>query len=230
MCSAWRNSSVIRISPASAAEQRRLAVFTVSPMTVNSSRRSEPMLPANASPKFRPMPICSSGRPAARQLRVQLVELVHHLDRRGHRLVGVVGAADRRAPLRHDRVADELVERAVMPEHAVHHLGEVLGEQARHVVRTHRLRRARVKPRMSLNSTATGRLSPPSRIASDDSAMRLASCGVKKRSKLLRASISRWMRCANCPFSIATAAMPANAMQNSKSSSLKRCVAVTLST
>ena len=39
-----------RISPAPAAEHNRLAVFTVSPMTVNSSRRSEPMLPANASP------------------------------------------------------------------------------------------------------------------------------------------------------------------------------------
>ena len=41
---------------------------------------------------------------------------------------------------------------------------------------------------MSLNSTATGRLSPPSRVASASSAIRLASCGVKKRSKLLRVS------------------------------------------
>ena len=48
--SARRISSVIRISPDSAAEHNRLAVFTVSPMTVNSSRRSEPMFPANASP------------------------------------------------------------------------------------------------------------------------------------------------------------------------------------
>src|SRR5438046_5851954 len=51
-----RNSSVKRICPASAAEHSRLAVLTVSPITVNSSRRSEPMLPAKASPKLRPMP------------------------------------------------------------------------------------------------------------------------------------------------------------------------------
>src|SRR3982751_3027667 len=43
-------SSVMRICPASAAEQGRWAVFTVSPRTVTSSRRSEPMFPANASP------------------------------------------------------------------------------------------------------------------------------------------------------------------------------------
>ena len=48
--SAFFIDSVRRISPPSARAQSRLAVFTVSPMTVYSSRRSEPMLPANASP------------------------------------------------------------------------------------------------------------------------------------------------------------------------------------
>src|SRR6476661_4765373 len=65
--SARRKSSERRISPPSAAEQSRLAVLTVSPMTVNSSRRSEPMFPANASPKLRPMPMESCGRPSFRQ-------------------------------------------------------------------------------------------------------------------------------------------------------------------
>ena len=77
-----RNSSERRISPSPASAQRRLAVLTVSPMTVNSSRRSEPMLPANASPKLRPMPICSSGRPVGAPACVQLLELMHHLDAR----------------------------------------------------------------------------------------------------------------------------------------------------
>jgi hypothetical protein len=52
--------------------------------------------------------------------------------------------------------------------------------------------------------------------------MRAARCGVKKRSKLLRASASCRMRTASCPFSIATAAMPENAMRKSRSISLNR--------
>ena len=72
-------------------------------------------------------------------LGVQLRQLLHHVDRGRHRLVGVVVGSDRRSPLRHDRVADELVERAAVPEHAVDHLREVLRQQRRHVVRRHGL-------------------------------------------------------------------------------------------
>jgi hypothetical protein len=43
------------------------------------------------------------------------------------------GAA-RRAPLRHHGVADELVERAVVPEHALDHRVEELAERGRHLV------------------------------------------------------------------------------------------------
>ena len=75
-----------------------------------------------------------------RPARVELVEGEHHVERRVHRAVRVVALAERRAPLRHDRVADELVERAAVAEHALHHLGEVLGEQLGHRVRVHRLR------------------------------------------------------------------------------------------
>ena len=46
---------------------------------------------------------------------------------------------DRRAPQRHDRVAHEFVERSAMLEHLVDHLGEVLGEQLRDIVRAHSL-------------------------------------------------------------------------------------------
>ena len=38
-------------------------MFTASPITVYSSRRFEPMLPANTSPKLMPMPIASGWRP-----------------------------------------------------------------------------------------------------------------------------------------------------------------------
>src|SRR5256885_806714 len=48
-----------------AVSQRRLAVFTASPITVYSSRRSEPTLPANTSPKLMPIPMRSSGRPSS---------------------------------------------------------------------------------------------------------------------------------------------------------------------
>src|SRR5205823_1750243 len=48
-----------------ALEQSRDAVFTASPITVYSSRRSDPMLPANTSPKLIPIPMPSSGRPCS---------------------------------------------------------------------------------------------------------------------------------------------------------------------
>src|SRR5439155_855637 len=48
-----------------AIQGRRLAVFTASPITVYSSRRSEPTLPANTSPKLMPSPMPSSGRPCS---------------------------------------------------------------------------------------------------------------------------------------------------------------------
>ena len=88
-----------------------------------------------------------------------------------HRAVGVVGRAERRAPLRHHGVADELVQRAAVPEHALHHLGEVLGQQASPSRPGFIVSESAVKPRMSLNSTATGRLSPPSLIASGELAI-----------------------------------------------------------
>src|SRR2546428_52709 len=45
--------------------RRRWAAFTASPITVSSSRRSEPTLPANTSPKLMPIPMASSGRPCS---------------------------------------------------------------------------------------------------------------------------------------------------------------------
>src|SRR6185312_5395796 len=87
-----------------------------------------------------------------------------------------------------------------------------------------------VKPRMSLNSTATVRFSPPNRTASGEPAMRAARLGAKNRSKLLRTRVSRRMRSANALFSSATAAMFEKATRKSRSSSSNRCVVVRLST
>ena len=77
----------------------------------------------------------------------------------------------------------------------------------------------RVKPRRSPNSTVTRRLSPPGRRFSVDRAMRAATGGAKKRSKLPRAIASRLTRSASRVVSYAAAAMPANADRKSRSAS-----------
>ena len=69
---------------------------------------------------------------------VQLRDRPLHGDRRAHRAVGIIGMRDRRAPEGHDRVADELVERAAVLEDHLHHLGEVLAQELGDGVRPHR--------------------------------------------------------------------------------------------
>src|SRR5207249_1063653 len=163
----------MRMSLAPAVSQRRLAVFTASPITVYSSRRSEPTLPANTSPKLMPIPMASSASTSAKYsratsariginfgevyadpdgelgatlllpLRVELLERCQLIERAPHRAVGVVLVRHGRAPHRHDRVPDELVERAAVFEHDLHHLGEILREERGDGVRTHRLRHRR---------------------------------------------------------------------------------------
>src|SRR5258705_6292010 len=66
------------------------------------------------------------GTPLLLPLGVELFQLCELIDGTAHRAVGVVFVRDRRAPQRHDRVAHELVERAAVLEHLVHHLGEIL--------------------------------------------------------------------------------------------------------
>src|SRR6266571_294173 len=76
-------------------------------------------------------------------LRVELLERCQLIERAAHGAVGVVLVHHGRAPQRHDRVPDELVERAAVLEHDLHHLGEVLREEGGDGVRTHRLRHRR---------------------------------------------------------------------------------------
>ena len=84
------------------------------------------MLPATMSPVLMPMPMSSVGMPVGGPLRVQARQLLDHRQRRLHRVVGVVGIVERRAEQRHDHVADELVDRALVREHDRHHAREVL--------------------------------------------------------------------------------------------------------
>src|SRR5574341_1369150 len=99
------------ISPGPALEQSRDAVFTASPMTVYSSRRSLPMLPANTSPKLIPMPMFTGWRPCAAHLLVQRAALLeddlHHL----REILGQQGADLVRVHLfRHGRESADVAE------------------------------------------------------------------------------------------------------------------------
>ena len=80
------------------------------------------MLPANTSPWLIPIPTPISGRPWLDPALVEPGDGPLHGERGAQRAVGVVGVGDRRAPERHDRVADELVERAAVLEDHLHHL------------------------------------------------------------------------------------------------------------
>ena len=85
----------------------------------------EPMLPAIISPELTPMPISSWAFPFGLPISVELAQLAtistaaapraRHARRRR-----------RRAEQRHHHVADELIDRPVMPEHHLDHPGEVL--------------------------------------------------------------------------------------------------------
>ena len=142
-------------------EQRRYAVFTVSPMTVNSSRRSDPMLPAEfLTVVDGDAHAGACGRPSVCHFRIQLFEGAHHVEGgRLQRTIGVVATRRSARPTRHQAVADELVQRAALSntistiasKYSLS-IAHRLGGNASEIV---------VKPRMSLKSTATESLVPP---------------------------------------------------------------------
>src|SRR5438874_1657170 len=83
------------------------------------------------------------GAPLLLPLRVEPLERCQLIERAAHGAIGVVFVRHGRAPQRHNRVPDELVERPAVLEHDLHHLGEVLREESGDGVRTHRLRHRR---------------------------------------------------------------------------------------
>ena len=93
---------------------RRDARFTASPSTVYALRKRDPMSPMFITPVLRPIPDVERG-PAARAKRSR------RASRSASRIVsaaaprrGVPCVRERRAPERHDRVADVLVDRAAV--------------------------------------------------------------------------------------------------------------------
>src|SRR5437867_494799 len=76
-------------------------------------------------------------------LRLEPLQGLELIERAVHGAIGVVFVRHGRAPQRHDRIAHELVERAAVLEHELHHLGEILGEERGDVVRAHGLRHRR---------------------------------------------------------------------------------------
>ena len=115
------------ISPGPATSSSiRDAVLTTSPSTVNSRRLGDPMSPVSATPVLIAIRICSFG-PSLQ--RVEVGERVAHRDRRLDRVQRVIGLIERRAEHREQRVAQELVERALVLEDDVGHPREERVEQ-----------------------------------------------------------------------------------------------------
>ena len=120
----------------------RLARFTVSPIAVYSRRASEPIRPTTAGPEWMPMPTSKSALEVA-ELALEGLQRIGHVERRRDRVPGVLGIVDRCAPAGHDRVADELVERAAVAKDHVHLLREIAVEQLDHLLRRARFRQRR---------------------------------------------------------------------------------------
>ena len=123
----------------------REAVFTVSPCTVYSSRRSEPTLPDMNGPLLRPMPIrTSSPNPFSRSHALKRGRRdLDHLARGRERAVGVVLDLDRRAEDRQEAVAAIGDERASVLEDRVARLVEVAVQGGDHELRRPSLGEAR---------------------------------------------------------------------------------------
>ena len=81
-----------RTSPPSAQAQRRFAVLTVSPMTVYSRRRSEPMLTGERLAVIEPDADLETRAAPRAPARVESSSAAHHVERGLDRAVGVVAA------------------------------------------------------------------------------------------------------------------------------------------
>ena len=123
----------------------REAVFTVSPITAYSSRRSEPTLPDITGPELiadpHPEPVADAG---GREPSVERGELLaQHRARRGHRPVRVVLRGHRRPERRHHAVAHVVDERATVVQDRVGHQAQVVVEHVDHLVDRKGLRERR---------------------------------------------------------------------------------------
>ena len=160
-------ASEISTCPPTVNDSMRPAWFTALPTTPYLVRRSEPMFPTTTSPVWTAIPISSRGRPSRLVAAVELGERLLHRDRARHGAPRVVGTRDGRAEDREDRVAHELVDRALVREHDVRHRAQVAVEQAQHLLRRQPLRergeaaqvghQQRHAPLLAADSRALGR-------------------------------------------------------------------------
>ena len=120
----------------------REAVFTVSPITAYSKRRSEPTLPDITGPELRPIPIRKpSPIPDVCEPPVELGELLgDHRASRRDRQVRVIVRRHRRAERGHHAVAHVVDERAAVIEDRVGHQAQVPVEHVDHLIDRQRLR------------------------------------------------------------------------------------------
>ena len=80
-------------------------------------------------------------RPACRSpSHVERMQLIMHILRGTHRAVRIIIGGNRRAPVGHDGIANKLVQRAVMPEHALHHRSKIFIELRSHLIGRQTLR------------------------------------------------------------------------------------------
>ena len=119
------------------------------------------MLPTTTRPVFRPwrtwnaMPCAAGARPDSRPVPPDA-------ERRVHRALRVVLVGDGRAEQRHDPVAEELVDGALVAVHLGEHQLEGAGHQAVDVLGIEALEASEVKPETSTKSTVTCLRSPSS--------------------------------------------------------------------
>ena len=97
------------------------------------------MLPATTWPECRPMPVRISGRPRCLKASLIVEQARTHLERGFDGVERIVRFRHRRAEHRHDRVADELVDHAMMGEDALDHAAEVLVQEVEQRARVHAL-------------------------------------------------------------------------------------------
>ena len=117
----------------------RDATFTASPIAVYSRRCGEPMSPTITGPLWMPIPSRSAARAPRCALAIQVGQPLLHRERAAHRALGMIGLRHRRPEVRHDPVADELVERAAEREDLLDHAGVALVQQRDHVLARQRL-------------------------------------------------------------------------------------------
>ena len=113
-------------------------MLTGSPMMVNSMRSGEPMKPWITSPVCTPMPIWQVMRPLSRRaFFTHLARRLLECERGLRGLFEVPGMGFGAAEDDEERVADELVDRAVVAENAIDHRREVVVQEQQQVVGIH---------------------------------------------------------------------------------------------